>query len=71
MTAEKPLRFMRDGEVRAKTSLTETVRDRLEQAGQFPARVKLSERTVGWAEHEIDQWMLDRIAERDARVGAK
>jgi prophage regulatory protein len=41
---------------------------RLEAAGKFPKRVKLSEGTggrVGWLEDEIDKWILDRAALRD------
>ena len=43
--------------------------DRLEKAGQFPKRVRLSRyRTgrVGWLEAEIRAWLESRLAERDA-----
>jgi prophage regulatory protein len=39
---------------------------RLEKAGKFPKRVRLGQGRVGYVEEEIDQWILDRIAERDA-----
>jgi len=39
--------------------------DRLEAAGQFPQRVKVGFR-VFWLESEIDDWIKDRLAERDA-----
>jgi len=33
-------------------------------AGTFPAPVKIGKRSL-WVESEIDQWIDDRIAERD------
>ena len=30
--------------------------------GTFPKPIKLSERSVGWLEHEIRSWLEDRIA---------
>ncbi len=38
---------------------------RLEKQGKFPKRVRLGPNRVGWLEHEIDEWIVDRIAERD------
>jgi prophage regulatory protein len=43
---------------------------RLERANKFPKRVALSERTVAWAEPEIDDWLAARVAERDGRGAA-
>ena len=37
---------------------------RLEQAGQFPKRIKLGTNRVGWLESEVDDWLQGRIAER-------
>jgi prophage regulatory protein len=39
---------------------------RMEKHGKFPRLVKLGGHTIGWVESEIDQHILDRIAERDA-----
>jgi len=33
---------------------------RLESAGQFPKRVQLSPRRVGWFEDEIEAWLESR-----------
>lgn len=33
--------------------------------GRFPKPVKLSARMVAWVEGEIQQWILERIGERD------
>jgi len=35
------------------------------RAGKFPKQIKLTQRSSGWLESEIDQWLADRIAERD------
>ena len=40
--------------------------DRLEKAGEFPKRVQLSPNRVAWVESEIDDWIAQRIAARDA-----
>ena len=43
--------------------------DRLEKAGQFPKRVRLSPHRmgrVGYLESEIHTWIETRLAERDA-----
>lgn len=37
----------------------------LMQRGEFPKPVKLGPNSVAWLEHELDQWILDRAAERD------
>jgi len=29
--------------------------------GKFPKQIKLSERSSGWIESEVDQWIEDRI----------
>ena len=39
---------------------------RLEKAGKFPKRVRLGQGRVAYVEDEVDQWIKDRIAERDA-----
>lgn len=43
---------------------------RLEKAHKFPKRVRLGENRHGWLDHEIDQWLEGRIAERDALPAA-
>jgi prophage regulatory protein len=39
---------------------------RLEKRGQFPRRVPIGPGRHGWVEEEIDQFIADRIAARDA-----
>lgn len=38
---------------------------RLEREGRFPKRVPLGPARHGWADHEIDDWIAARMAERD------
>ena len=54
-------RFLREKEVRARTGLRRTTRWRLEQAGDFPTRRRLSANAIGWLESEIEAWMQARI----------
>jgi prophage regulatory protein len=43
---------------------------RLEKRGQFPRRVPIGPGRHGWVEDEIDQFIADRIAARDAANGS-
>jgi prophage regulatory protein len=39
---------------------------RLEKAGRFPKRIPLGQNRVAWLLSEVDEWLKQRIAERDA-----
>jgi predicted DNA-binding transcriptional regulator AlpA len=39
--------------------------DKLERLGLFPKRIRIGVRRVGWFEHEIEQMLDQRAAERD------
>jgi prophage regulatory protein len=39
---------------------------RLEKRNLFPKRLHLGDRRVAWVEAEVDEWLLQRVAERDA-----
>jgi prophage regulatory protein len=43
---------------------------RLEAAGLFPKRVRLGQGRVGWVDDEIENWIRQRIALRDAHTGS-
>jgi prophage regulatory protein len=58
-------RFLRETEVRRITGLSSAQRQRLERAGHFPSRVRLSNRAFGWIEDEIRAWVAARISERE------
>ena len=34
---------------------------RLEREGDFPRRVRLGPNSVGWLEHEVDEWITARV----------
>ena len=42
--------------------------DRLIRQGKFPRPIKLGDNTNAWLEPEIDQYITNRIAQRDAAV---
>lgn len=43
---------------------------RLEAAGLFPKRVPLGPGRVGYVEEEIDGWIRNRMAAREAHTGS-
>lgn len=54
--------IVRRAEVRRRTGLSDTTIWRLERAGDFPSRVRLTDAgAVGWVEAEIDRWVAARI----------
>jgi prophage regulatory protein len=65
MTTNGNLRILRRRELRAKVGYSTPHIDRLEKAGDFPKRVVLGPAAVGWLEHEVNAWILARVAERD------
>ncbi len=56
--------------VRARTGLSRSELYRKVALGNFPAPVKLGERASAWNAAEVDQWIADRIAARDAKAAA-
>jgi prophage regulatory protein len=42
--------------------------DRLQKAGKFPRKVKLSENTAAYVESEVLAWLAGRVAERDGKA---
>jgi prophage regulatory protein len=39
---------------------------RLEKAGKFPKRIKLGQNRVAWLLSEVEEWIDERLLERDA-----
>ena len=62
-------KLMRLREVRRRTGKSRSGIYRGIADGTFPAPVKLGERASAWVESEIEAWIADRIAERDAGRG--
>ncbi len=62
----KPSRLIRMKKVLEMTGLGKTSVYDLLNAGNFPKSVPISERSVAWVEAEVQQWIDERIAARDA-----
>ena len=63
---EKIKTFIRLPEVIRLTGYKRTLIYEKISAGTFPAPIKLGPRAVAWVSEEIDKWMDERVAERDA-----
>lgn len=57
-----PLRMLRIAQVLALTGLGKTTLYQLQAEGDFPMRVKLTEKRVAWVEAEVQAWIAARIA---------
>lgn len=53
-------RILRLGEVTQMVGVSRTTLWRMERKGDFPARIPLSSRSVGWRSIDIDNWMKNR-----------
>lgn len=51
---------LRKPEVELRTGLSASSIDRLEAAGNFPKRMKLSPNAVGWMSNEVQDWIASR-----------
>ena len=49
-------------EVEARTGLSRRSIQTLVERGAFPQPIRLSRRTVGWLESELNTWLLARVA---------
>ena len=59
------LRILRRKDVETRTGLSRSTIYLRIQEGDFPKPIRLGERSVGWLEHEIEDWFLSRIKDRD------
>lgn len=53
-------------QVKARTGLSRSEIYRRIALGEFPAPIKLGLRASAWSKHEVDAWIAQRIAARDA-----
>ena len=65
----QPARLLRLREVRRRTGKSRSGIYRSVACGTFPAPVKLGERASAWVESEVEAWIAERIADRDAGRG--
>ncbi|MBS98270.1 MAG: AlpA family transcriptional regulator [Oceanospirillaceae bacterium] len=59
------MRLLRRPEVQRMTGLSRSTIYRLISEDQFPPPVSLGGNSVAWIEHELEQWILERIEQRD------
>lgn len=57
--------------VMTKTSLGRTTLYNLMADGRFPKSIKVSARKVAWDEKEVEDWMQERLQERDGRLATQ
>ncbi len=62
--------LLRRSHVLLATGLSSSALDRLERSGEFPQKVQLGLRSVGWPASEVNDWIDARKAERSARTAA-
>ncbi|MFC6053696.1 hypothetical protein A6M14_03740 [Acinetobacter sp. Ac_877] len=62
------LRLIRRKEVQAKTGYGPSSIYAEMAKGRFPKPVVLSERRVAWIESEVNEWIAERIASRNASI---
>jgi prophage regulatory protein len=67
--ANFPKRILRRPAVERRTGYKKTELYDLIKEDRFPKPVPLGRRAVGWLEHEIDQWIDERIRARDDKLG--
>ena len=66
-TQRSPL-ILRLRHVVVRTGLSRSTIYNFVNAGNFPQRVRLGARAVGWYEHEVDGWLTGRAQVRADRV---
>ena len=59
------MKLIRLKEVMERTGLGRTSIYNFMTAGSFPKSVSLGARAVAWVESEVDDWIVERIKERD------
>jgi prophage regulatory protein len=59
------IRILRLAQVIERTGLKKTKIYELQSEGQFPMRVKITARAVGWIEHEVQAWLSGRVAKNN------
>ena len=55
------IRIIKVPEVLERCALSRATLYRLLERGEFPVQVRLSTRSVGFYEHEVNQWLAERI----------
>ena len=59
------MRILRVKDVKEKTGLPQSTIYAMVTKDQFPAPIPLGPRTTGWVEHEIDEWLDEKVTKRN------
>lgn len=62
----RPSRLLRMSAVSARVGLSRSAIYVMIKAGTFPKPVPLNDKSVGWLEAEVEEWIASRIAVRDS-----
>ena len=62
MTAETADRILRKPELSERVGLSPATVYRMERRGDFPKRLRIGARSVGWRESEVMDWISSRSA---------
>lgn len=64
----QPARLLRLPTVTERVGLKRTAIYDMIRAGKFPKPVPLNDKSVGWLESEINEWIAERVAVRDEEI---
>jgi prophage regulatory protein len=64
------MRFLRLKEVIAQTGLGRSTIYKFMDEERFPKSVSLGDRAVAWVESEVEDWMCERLNQRDNLIQA-
>jgi prophage regulatory protein len=62
--------LLRLPQVKAQTGLSRSELYRRIAIGSFPAPIKIGARASAWSSVEIERWIAERVAQRDAKTQA-
>jgi prophage regulatory protein len=63
---DEKISILRRKQVEQRTGLPRSTMYLLISEGEFPRPINLGQRSVGWVEHEIENWLESRIKKRDS-----
>lgn len=63
------LQILRLPNVIRMTGLCRSAIYQLESNDRFPKRISLGSRTVGWLEHEVQEWLAQRVTASRSHAG--
>ena len=58
------MKILREKQVKDLTGLSRVTRWRMERRGDFPQKIQLTLRCVGWPEEEVIAWLQERAETR-------